>query len=63
MPKLEAMTGGSLSIELLPINAVVPRRETPEAIGIGTLDGDLTSIKHFAGIDPAFALMDDLIAQ
>ncbi|WP_420324765.1 TRAP transporter substrate-binding protein [Mameliella sp.] len=62
VPKLETMTGGSLTVELLPINAVVPRRETPEAIGVGILDGDLTSINYFAGVDPAFALMGDLIA-
>ncbi|WP_417606246.1 TRAP transporter substrate-binding protein [Primorskyibacter flagellatus] len=62
VPKLEAMTGGSLSVELLPVDAVVPRRETAEAIGVGILDGDLTSINYFAGIDPAFALMGDLIA-
>ncbi|MCO6384716.1 MAG: TRAP transporter substrate-binding protein [Vannielia sp.] len=62
VPKLEQMTGGSLGIEFLPVDAVVPRRETPEAIGVGILDGDLTSINYFAGIDPAFALMGDLIA-
>ena len=62
MPKLEAMTGGTLTIELLPVDAVVPRRETAEAIAVGILDGDLTSINYFAGIDPAFALMGDLIA-
>ena len=61
-PKLEAMTGGTLGIELLPIESVVPHRETPEAIGVGILDGDLTSINYFAGTDPAFALMGDLIA-
>ncbi len=62
VPKLEAMTGGSLTVELLPVDAVVPRRETPEAIGVGILDGDLTSINYFSGVDPAFALMGDLIA-
>lgn len=62
VPKLETMTGGSLTVELLPIDAVVPRRETAEAIAVGILDGDLTSINYFAGIDPAFALMGDLIA-
>lgn len=61
-PKLETMTGGSLGIELLAIGSVVPHRETPEAIGVGILDGDLTSINYFAGVDPAFALMGDLIA-
>jgi TRAP-type mannitol/chloroaromatic compound transport system substrate-binding protein len=62
VPKLEAMTDGALSVELLPVDAVVPRRETPEAIGVGVLDGDLTSINYFSGVDPAFALMGDLIA-
>ena len=62
VPKLETMTGGTLSVELLPVDAVVPRRETPEAIGVGILDGDLTSINYFSGVDPAFALMGDLIA-
>jgi TRAP-type C4-dicarboxylate transport system substrate-binding protein len=62
VPKLETMTGGSLSLELLPVDAVVPRRETPEAISVGILDGDLTSINYFSGVDPAFALMGDLIA-
>lgn len=62
IPKLEQMTGGSLTLELLPVDAVVPRRETADAIAVGILDGDLTSINYFAGIDPAFALMGDLIA-
>jgi TRAP-type mannitol/chloroaromatic compound transport system substrate-binding protein len=61
-PKLKEMTGGSLEIELLPIESVVPHRETPEAVAMGILDGDLTSINYFAGKDPAFALMGDLIA-
>jgi TRAP-type mannitol/chloroaromatic compound transport system substrate-binding protein len=62
VPKLKEMTGGSLEIELLPIRAVVPHRETPEAVSMGILDGDLTSINYFAGRDPSFALMGDLIA-
>jgi len=62
VPKLKEMTGGSLEIELLPIESVVPHRETPEAVSMGILDGDLTSINYFAGKDPAFALMGDLIA-
>jgi TRAP-type mannitol/chloroaromatic compound transport system substrate-binding protein len=62
VPRLKEMTGGSLEIELLPIKAVVPHRETPEAVAMGILDGDLTSINYFAGRDPSFALMGDLIA-
>lgn len=62
VPKLKEMTGGALQIELLPIEAVVPHRETPEAVAMGILDGDLTAINYFAGRDPSFALMGDLIA-
>lgn len=62
VPKLKEMTGGSVEIELLPITAVVPHRETPEAVSMGILDGDMTSINYFAGRDAAFALMGDLIA-
>jgi TRAP-type mannitol/chloroaromatic compound transport system substrate-binding protein len=60
--KLKEMTGGDLEIELLPIEAVVPHHETPEAVGAGILDGDLVAISYFSGKDPAFALMGDLIA-
>ncbi|MEM9592436.1 MAG: TRAP transporter substrate-binding protein [Pseudomonadota bacterium] len=61
-PRLGEMTGGSLEIELLPTKSVVPHRETPDAVAIGVLDGDLNSILYFAGKDPAFAIMGDLIA-
>lgn len=62
VPKLKEMTNGSLEIELLPVKAVVPHRETPEAVSMGILDGDLTAPNYFAGKDPAFALLGDLIA-
>lgn len=62
LPKLVEMTDGELEIEFLPIESVVGRRETPEAIQVGILDGDYTATAYFAGNDPAFALMGDLIA-
>ncbi|PRX35430.1 TRAP-type mannitol/chloroaromatic compound transport system, substrate-binding protein [Meinhardsimonia xiamenensis] len=62
VPKLNDMLEADLTIELLPIESVVPRRETPEAIGLGILDGDLTSVSYFSGVDPAYALIGDLIA-
>lgn len=61
-PKLKEMTDGKLQIDLLPVGSVVAHRETPEAVSMGILDGDLTSTSYFAGRDPAFALMGDLIA-
>ncbi|WP_172720901.1 TRAP transporter substrate-binding protein [Pseudooceanicola lipolyticus] len=62
VPKLSAMSGGALSVELLPIGAVVPHRETPQAVSAGILDGEFTVSNYFAGTDPAFAMFGDLIA-
>ena len=61
-PKLKAMTGGKVSIEVLPTKAVVPHRETIDAVANGILDGDLNAVSYFAGRDPAFAIIGDLIA-
>ena len=61
-PKLKAMTAGRLTIEVLPTKAVVPHRETIDAVANGILDGDLNAVAYFAGRDPAFAIMGDLIA-
>ncbi len=60
--KLKVMTNGDLAIELLPIRAVVPHKETPEAVAMGVLDGDFTAISYFAGRDRSFALIGDLTA-
>ena len=61
-PKLELMTSGSLKIDVLPTKAVVPHRETIDAVANGILDGDLNAVSYFAGRDPAFAIIGDLIA-
>ena len=37
LPKLEAMTGGRLTIELTPVGSVVPYNETMDAIALGVL--------------------------
>lgn len=62
VPKVEERTGGDVTLNLMPIGSVVPYKETLEAVGMGLLDGDLTAPAYFAGRDPAFALMGDLIA-
>lgn len=60
--RLKAMSGGKLSIEFFPINAIVDRKETPEAVMAGVLGGDLTAVSYFTGRNPAFAILGDLIA-
>ncbi|MEM7743050.1 MAG: TRAP transporter substrate-binding protein [Pseudomonadota bacterium] len=61
-PKLGAMTGGAVKVEVLPTKAVVPHRETIDAVAAGILDGDLNAVSYFSGRDPAFAIIGDLIA-
>ena len=61
-PKLATMSSGNLKVEVLPTKAVVPHRETIDAVANGILDGDLNAVAYFAGRDPGFALMGDLIA-
>jgi len=61
-PKLDAMTAGKVKIDVLPTKAVVPHRETIDAVANGILDGDLNAISYFSGRDPAFAIIGDLIA-
>lgn len=61
-PKLEVMTYGNVKIEVLPTKAVVPHRETIDAVANGILDGDLNAVSYFSGRDAAFAIIGDLIA-
>ena len=58
---VNTMLGGRLTLELLPGGAVVAYNETVDAIGQGIVDGDITSPVFFAGLDPAFALLGDLV--
>ncbi len=60
--RVETMTGGSLKVEVLATRAVVPHRETIDAVANGILDGDLNAVSYFSGRDPAFAILGDLIA-
>lgn len=62
IPKVETMSGGSIKLEVHPTRSVVPHRETIDAVGVGILDGDLNAVSYFAGRDPVFAMIGDLIA-
>ncbi len=61
-PKLSAMTGGEVKLEFTPINSIVDRSDTPEAVMGGVLQGDLTAVSYFTGRNPAYAILGDLIA-
>lgn len=62
LPKISEMTDGRVEIVLTPNGSVVPAKETPEAVAAGVLDGDFTSVNYFAGLEPAYAIMGDLIS-
>lgn len=62
LPKLSAMTNGEVEIELVSGGSIVPHNETLDAIDQGLLGGDFVLPSYFAGIDPAFAIMGDLVA-
>lgn len=60
--KVEEMTGGEVTLEILPGSSVVPHREVMNAVSAGILQGDLNAVAYYAGRDAAFGLMGDLIA-
>ncbi len=60
--KLEAMTYGNVKIDIRPSKTVVPHRETPQAVAAGILQGDMNAVAYFAGRDPVFGMLGDLIA-
>jgi TRAP-type mannitol/chloroaromatic compound transport system substrate-binding protein len=62
VPRLEQMSGGTLTLELLPTGSVVPHRETLDAVANGILDGHLTATSYFTGKEPAYAIFADFIA-
>ncbi len=62
VPRLEAMTYGNLKIDIRPSKTVVPHRETVQAVAAGILQGDLNAVAYFAGRDPVFGMLGDLIA-
>lgn len=62
LPKIAGMTGGRVEITLTPNGSVVPAKETPHAVGLGVIDGDWTSVNYFSGLEPAFAILGDLVS-
>ncbi|RDD60655.1 TRAP transporter substrate-binding protein [Ferruginivarius sediminum] len=59
--RVNAMSGDRIEIEILPVGAVVAHNETLEAVGAGILQGHLTDPSYFAGKDPAFAMLGNLV--
>ena len=50
-------TGGTIAVNLLPVESIVAHNETQDAIAAGILDGHVTDTSYFSGKDPAFGLI------
>ncbi len=59
---MEAMSGGRLSVDLLPAGVAVGAGGTLDAIRAGVLDGHYSYAPIWTGIEPAFAILGDLPA-
>ena len=59
--RVGVMSNGRISIEIMPVGAVVPHNETLDAVGAGVLQGHVTDPSYFAGKDPAFAMLGNLV--
>lgn len=51
------LTGGRVTVEMLPVNSIVQHTETQDAIAAGIIDGHITDTSYFAGKDAAFSLI------
>ncbi|GEN24642.1 lactate-binding periplasmic protein [Halomonas cupida] len=58
---VEQMSQGRISIEILPVNAVVQANQTLQAVQSGILQGHLTDPSYFTGQDPAFGMIGNLV--
>lgn len=54
---VEALTGGRVTVEMLPVNSIVQHTETQDAVASGIIDGHITDTSYFAGKDAAFSLI------
>jgi TRAP-type mannitol/chloroaromatic compound transport system substrate-binding protein len=51
------LSGGRITVEMLPVGSIVEYNETLDAVGAGILDGHITDSSYFTGKDAAFALI------
>ena len=51
------MTGGRVTVEMLPVNSIVQHTESQDAVAAGIIDGHITDTSYFTGKDAAFGLI------
>ncbi|GAB3488084.1 TRAP transporter substrate-binding protein [Marinomonas epiphytica] len=59
--RVQAMTGGRVEINLLPVGSVFKHTETLDGMKLGILDGHITATEFFSGKDPAFGLIGNTV--
>jgi TRAP-type C4-dicarboxylate transport system substrate-binding protein len=52
---------GRINVSVLPADAVVKYTETLDAVGANIIQGDFTDPSYFAGKDPAFSLIGNMV--
>ncbi|MGJ3262843.1 MAG: TRAP transporter substrate-binding protein [Salinarimonas sp.] len=55
--RVAEMSGGRVTIEMLPVGSIVEHTETQDAVAAGIIDGHVTDTSYFTGKDPAFGLI------
>jgi len=58
---LEKDSNGRIKVEVLPTNSVVQYTETLDAVGSNIIQGEFTDPSYFAGKDPAFSLIGNMV--
>ncbi|MEH6580263.1 MAG: TRAP transporter substrate-binding protein, partial [Amphritea sp.] len=59
--QVKEMTGGRVSVQMMPVGSIVKHTETLDAIGAGIIDGHITATSYFSGKDPAFGLLGNTV--
>ena len=52
---------GRIQVTMLPADSVVKYTETLDAVGANIIQGDFTDPSYFAGKDPAFSLIGNMV--
>ncbi|NIZ62222.1 C4-dicarboxylate ABC transporter substrate-binding protein [Sedimentitalea sp. CY04] len=55
--RVATLTGGRVTVEMLPVGSIVQHTETQDAVATGIIDGHVTDTSYFTGKDAAFGLI------
>jgi TRAP-type C4-dicarboxylate transport system substrate-binding protein len=58
---VSTMTNNRIEIDILPSNAVFAPKDAVESVGVGVIPGFISSLEYFAGKDPAFGLIGNMV--